>query len=174
MNITALYVLLVYAATAIGVPVPPMPTVYPSAPEAQICALKTGRPCNPDARLRSDKTVWLGVADRYGKWIAISSDLSIGSTYWKGVVVHEFTHTAQAHSGVRPNRACQEVTEYQAQLVMEAWFKSQGTSMMEVTGWNLPPFEASKLVILVCGKPHLALTHEEEKERGKDETPRTP
>lgn len=173
MSITALYALLVYAATAIGVPVPPLPTVYPQVPEGQICALIKSEPCNPIIRLRPDKMVWLGVADNRGYWIAINSDLSIGSHYWGGVVVHEFTHIAQRWAAVKPNAICNEVREYQARMVTAAWFKSQGTSMAEVTGWNLPPFEVSKEVISVCGRPHLAFTHEE-KERGKDETPRTP
>ncbi len=44
---------LAWVAATLGVPVPPMPEVYPVVPEQQVCALVTGQPCHPNTRRRS-------------------------------------------------------------------------------------------------------------------------
>ena len=161
MEVSVLTAMLIWAATAIGVPTPPMPVIYPAVPEQQICAMVMDRPCNPSVRLRKDTGPWLGVAAQAGAWVAVSTDLEIGSTYWKGVLVHEFVHVAQAFANRPQSRRCRPVNEHQATLAMAAWFRAQGTSYVDVTGWNIAPFEAvSSEEIRLCGSPHL---HIEEK-----------
>ena len=166
MDIAALTAMLIWAAQAIGLPTPPMPRIYPAVPEQQICAMVTGEPCNPNAHGRN---VWLGVADGKGRWVAVQEGLAIGSMYWKGVLIHEFTHTAQAGAHTLQKRLCRRVNEHQATLVMAAWLRTQGTTHEAVTGWVLQPWEAaSSKEIRVCGHPRLHIEREKNDEQRED------
>ena len=169
MDVAALTAMLIWAAQAIGLPTPPMPVIYPTVPEGQICALVTNTPCDPYIHARERPIVWLGVASRFGKWVGVQEGLKVGSMYWKMVLVHEFTHVAQSAAHKLQGRLCRRVNEHQATLVTAAWLRTQGTSYEAVTGWVLQPFEAaSSKEIRVCGYPHLHIEREKRDEQRED------